>query len=270
MHYCFRSVFKSAVKSHMLRQHGLDLNGKKVDKQYRCTVCGFESYFSSEMKFHQAKHTGKRPHKCPICDFDTNDKGSLKKHVRGHTGEMPFTCDICGRKYTNSSTLARHRRSHTGEKPHKCSECSMAYADKKSLLAHEYKHNGSKPFKCHICMYSCIRKTNLVLHIIHTHGEDKLPENLQTKRSNKKHCPRVYRMQQDSTANVMETELIPPMVSDVQNPTDMPHIMMHFETDIFGSENQQDDSALISANECTGLVSSGDGDQLASVGAYSD
>ena len=180
----YSTVNKHVLKSHMMRKHGIDLDGNKAEYRRTCELCGQGCFTMGEFKLHMVRHNGLKPHKCPICDHTTVDKGSLKKHIRAHTGETPFKCKICAKTFSQQSGYARHRRIHMGVKPHVCEQCGKAYADKKSLNAHKYSsHLNVKPFVCHICHYECTKKEFLTKHIRTVHGDIELPPGFVKKRT---------------------------------------------------------------------------------------
>ncbi len=193
----FKTKYRNILISHMMRIHGCDMEGKLVDRTYKCDICDYAGFTLYEFNMHKQKHTADRPFKCPICNFGSVDRGTLTKHLRTHTGETPFSCNICSKTFTQQSGLARHKRIHLGVKPHKCTVCGKLYADKKSLDTHMFKHDNIKPFICHICSYGCVRKDVLLKHIAKTHGEGSVPQDLIPKRTTKR--KQVNPMKSDSS-----------------------------------------------------------------------
>lgn len=201
---CCRSKYKNCLKSHMLRQHGVDLSGEAAPKQHMCEACGFQSHFLAEYRRHVRRAHGTdaaaaRPYACSFCDFRTASRSSLSVHERGHRGEAPFVCHQCppggtggsgtggggvgaegGRPaYTSQSALRRHERSAHGgpglARPHRCPHCPAAYGERKNLTAHMYRHTGVKPFPCALCPFAAVKKARLVQHIRQAHGAEHVP-----------------------------------------------------------------------------------------------
>ena len=47
-----------ALLAHSYRRHGLDLQGNRAARNFRCDQCDYATFWEHELKFHRVKHTG--------------------------------------------------------------------------------------------------------------------------------------------------------------------------------------------------------------------
>ncbi len=85
------------------------------------------------MKFHEAVHSGEKPHKCTQCTMRFISKAKLNEHLRRyaqffsyeneknsynfplsfyfrHSGQKRFACVVCSKLYSGSHALRKHLR----------------------------------------------------------------------------------------------------------------------------------------------------------------
>ena len=45
--------------AHSYRKHGMDLQGNRAERNYKCDQCDYATFWEHELRFHRIKHTGK-------------------------------------------------------------------------------------------------------------------------------------------------------------------------------------------------------------------
>lgn len=81
-------------------------------RNYRCKLCSFTSFTSTQLVYHMRKHTGERPYTCNLCTFSAAKKYQLTSHMRTHTGEKPFRCHLCSYASSWNCQLKVHMKIH--------------------------------------------------------------------------------------------------------------------------------------------------------------
>ncbi|XP_077563001.1 uncharacterized protein LOC144178768 [Haemaphysalis longicornis] len=147
------------------QQHG-PLQGWQ---RLRCHQCSYMAPSPSQLKIHQRKHTGERPHQCQYCFKAFGQRCSLVTHLRIHTGERPHQCSHCSKAFVQKRHLVNHLRVHTGERPFRCHLCPMDFAVKDTLDSHVRTHTGERPFRCCFCPHAFTHRPQLRKHKEHNH-----------------------------------------------------------------------------------------------------
>ena len=55
-------------------------------------------------------------------------KGNLKIHQTKHSGDKPHKCSEVAMQFRWEMSLKRHKMIHTGIKPHRCKDCGKQFA----------------------------------------------------------------------------------------------------------------------------------------------
>ncbi|CAI2170527.1 12855_t:CDS:2, partial [Funneliformis geosporum] len=101
------------------------------------------------------------------CSKNFRDNHQLKIHERKHTGEKPHICDYpgCDRGFSQKNNLIVHRKNHEGIKPYECKLCEKKFAQKIHLNEHEKKHTDKRPYDCKFCDQKFKQKIHLKKHL---------------------------------------------------------------------------------------------------------
>lgn len=141
------------------------------EKPFKCTVCDKAFIQKETLKNHMAIHTGIRSWQCSVCEKRFTHKSYVRSHMATHTGVRPHGCSLCDKRFPNRKGLSRHMSSHTGEKPYECSDCNKRFSQAYTLTMHMRRHAGEKPFECSNCQRRCYTKAHLATHMRTHTGE---------------------------------------------------------------------------------------------------
>ncbi|CAG9864642.1 unnamed protein product [Phyllotreta striolata] len=194
-----RTIYKSALKKHMLSKHSADVLGLHSQREL-CYVCANSErfgdlfvriYFFVDETAEEAIRnllTGvERKYQCTKCLRRYKNSYILKRHVElecgiepkfqctlcGHKSKRKHKCEKCGRSYLHRQTLKRHVLYECGIKPSmscyriECSICGRFYKNAKNLRQHlRYECQKEPQFACSYCPYKAKLKSNLNKHQI--------------------------------------------------------------------------------------------------------
>lgn len=206
---CDKCIFKS-VSPDLIAYHKR-VQCDNLEKQFKCTTCGFKFMWESNLLLHmQREHTTDSAQakegetiadpvestscqifKCAQCPRKYNRKDRLTAHVKkchgpgancsttktpkatasGAKQQNTFLCAFCGKAVSSSSNLIVHIRRHTGEKPFKCDFCNKAFPRSSDLQCHRRTHTGERPHVCTVCKKGFARSYKLQQHMRIHNGE---------------------------------------------------------------------------------------------------
>lgn len=136
-------VEDNTTRSRRSSRQILHRNSKNITSQkpeVQCRFCEAKFFYPSQLKVHEAKHTGERNYKCSLCGKGFRHQSNKIAHESIHTGVKPFHCDYCGKRFRQQSGLQAHKRTHTGERPFMCLICGKAYKQHGHLKEHIKRH----------------------------------------------------------------------------------------------------------------------------------
>lgn len=136
---------KSGLLEHQNKQH-------RVEKRFKCELCGKTFARSRYLKEHVRRHrqkNGAQPAeskiKCTQCGTEFSTAQDLSVHMRLHAEKEVgvFRCDMCYKSFSKWSQLKHHQESHVGQVVYECTECDKAFAFPHLLEEHQKTHDGS-------------------------------------------------------------------------------------------------------------------------------
>lgn len=120
---------------------------------------------------------------CGFCGKGISGSTQLREHEATHTGEKLYTCSYpgCGKQFRQRSAEAEHQRVHTGEKRFKCDQegCNQVFG-----YAHHVKRHKTnvhkiwkETHKCQVCSDSFPTNATLNKHMKNKHNVEIMPFN---------------------------------------------------------------------------------------------
>ncbi|CAB3387531.1 Hypothetical predicted protein [Cloeon dipterum] len=113
---CNRSYgSETSLKMHVRTAH--THRGRRVAKQFECSVCQRKMPSRSALRIHMCSHTGKYPHRCKVCRGGFAIKVQLRNHLwkEHHIGS--FQCTMCNESFGHIKTRTEHYKiAHRGFK----------------------------------------------------------------------------------------------------------------------------------------------------------
>lgn len=105
--YCeYVSDYKHRVQKHESACHGVPMN------KFFCKVCNKEYFQCSDLKLHEATHSGGMPYKCNLCNKRFKRKSSIKTHMGlFHMDDLPndfIKCSHCDKIFKSKTFLRNH------------------------------------------------------------------------------------------------------------------------------------------------------------------
>ena len=186
----YTTTQKGNLRAHVLSKHphrmelkvqsNVDESTMQANKSHICNICSKCFCRKSDLKRHEATHSGERPFSCDLCDFKTGRKDFLKQHqqTKHQTDYVkPVSCSTCGKRFSLNSQLKIHMRIHTGEHPFECYLCEYSTTQKGNLKTHMSQKHPSveldlmkmKPYECSTCNERFLNNANLKAHmVVHT------------------------------------------------------------------------------------------------------
>lgn len=142
-----------------------------VDRQLKCSICGYLTYSKRALTIHQRSHAellGSSVHgHSTRSNFKTRKEQDKMLWNKKH---RPYPCVQCNYRASSRIQLTLHIRTHTGEKPNLCPYCDYRTAQKGNLNTHiKQRHGTVEPFKCGKCHFKSASQIQLTLHEAHVH-----------------------------------------------------------------------------------------------------
>ena len=95
------------------RNHEANKHSDSKDSHFMCELCGYSSYYKSDLIKHQRIHSGVKPFACNQCDYRCNRRDNLKKHLRIHTGDKKYKCFHCESVFPTLKSCKIHEKTHS-------------------------------------------------------------------------------------------------------------------------------------------------------------
>ncbi|XP_055306622.1 gastrula zinc finger protein XlCGF8.2DB-like [Sitodiplosis mosellana] len=138
---------------------------KATGKRYKCSLCEYVTFKTTNLNRHMLKHTGERPFPCTICSKRFTQKPHLQSHMKAHVNEFLFSCSTCFQGFHRSEEKVEHESGCKVRRYecHLCKEYSTVY--KTNLENHMRVHTGERPFECDHCLKKFTQANHLKVHL---------------------------------------------------------------------------------------------------------
>ena len=145
-------------------------SAKKVEKPFKCTICGMSKSFASKLKEHIRRvHDGEKPYKCTLCDACFADKVPKSHMLSVHGEGNRVKCDSCDSTFITVADKNKHvKYAHQGIR-FKCDSCDMSFTMKSSMYQHARSAHQGIRHKCDSCESTFGSKQNLKRHVKSAH-----------------------------------------------------------------------------------------------------
>ncbi|ETN58331.1 hypothetical protein AND_010071 [Anopheles darlingi] len=91
---------------------------------------------------------------CPTCNKQFRWYSNLKTHEAVHTGVKAFICESCGKRFSGQAHLLQHRLTHSEVRRFQCQQCPKVFKRSGGLNQHvRAVHLKIRPFRCATCGY---------------------------------------------------------------------------------------------------------------------
>ena len=97
--------------SHYWKSHVGPSHGER--KNYNCNLCDKVYKVLSDLKYHQATHTGVFKFRCEVCGKGTHSRGNLNAHMKKHGGG--YCCPTCNDRFLTFPLLTEHVKERHGQ-----------------------------------------------------------------------------------------------------------------------------------------------------------
>ena len=149
---------------------------KKLENDFKCTICNKKSYTEEhtlEKHIENVHKVKQQIFKCFICDGEFGQKAELRVHIDSVHDGKKFKCSSCEYVTAFNQNLTKHIEAvHEGIR-YNCTICDdVSYTQKQQLNKHiKSVHEGKKLFRCLICDGEFTESVELKNHIESVHPE---------------------------------------------------------------------------------------------------
>ncbi|XP_050084224.1 uncharacterized protein LOC126570478 [Anopheles aquasalis] len=100
---------------------------------------------------------------CPTCSKQFRWYSNLKTHEAVHTGVKAFICETCGKRFSGQSHLLQHRLTHSEVRRFQCQQCPKVFKRSGGLNQHvRAVHLKIRPFRCATCGYQFALRADMM------------------------------------------------------------------------------------------------------------
>ena len=113
-HMCdYSAAYHTSLKVHLKRHER-----QAGQKPYKCGTCDFRASSQYQLARHKAEDcvTKQTIYKCDLCEYTSVLAGNVRKHQQKHSGEKPHKCSECNFRTADAGYLRRHMLKHIGVK----------------------------------------------------------------------------------------------------------------------------------------------------------
>ena len=164
-HCSFQSNRRSTFSNHQLYEHGT--------RDYLCDQCDKIFFTKHHLSCHiQSFHVG-AIFDCTVCGFKTSTTLNLKRHMIKRHSEKNILCTECPFKTSSGLTLTNHKRKNHTEKENwpKCTECKYSSWNKILVKQHYRTVHIKARIKCEICPSTFTQIGNMKAHMQNNHKD---------------------------------------------------------------------------------------------------